>query len=203
VSVQALALVPIGTDGTFTFNDVIASLEDRAHQGLGTSNLDDARTVYTVFVDNVGCCYAYGGQGSLWYDDGPDPTSNWNNVVFAGGARYSMIRLGWPTVSEAGIWQHEVGHNLGAVQPSAPHTSGAGHCYEGYDVMCYNDGGSWFANGGTIVMNCPDAMPDGQEIWDCGQDDYYSSSSVPEAYLANHWNLARSGWLTKLAPPSA
>ena len=34
---------------------------------------------------------------------------------------------------------HEMTHNLGAVGDSAPHSSGYGHCYDGYDVMCYHD----------------------------------------------------------------
>ena len=34
---------------------------------------------------------------------------------------------------------HELSHNLGAVGDSAPHSSGYGHCCDGYDVMCYRD----------------------------------------------------------------
>ena len=39
---------------------------------------------------------------------------NWNNQMFS--PKYSMMKLGYSATSEAGIWQHEVGHNLGAVQ---------------------------------------------------------------------------------------
>ena len=43
---------------------------------------------------------------------------------------------------------HEVLHTMGAVVSAAPNTSGtnggvgAGHCTDGLDVMCYDDGGS-------------------------------------------------------------
>ena len=67
-----------------------------------------------------------------------------------GWTRYSMVRLGWTTKDLARIWQHEIGHNLGAVQDSAPHSSLAGHCYESLDVMCYADGGQYFDDGGTF-----------------------------------------------------
>ncbi|MGZ8578582.1 MAG: hypothetical protein ACXWWX_03505 [Actinomycetota bacterium] len=194
VTILTLALVPIGGDGAFTFNDMISSLSDRVANGLGDEDLDDPRRVYSVFVDNVGCCYGPGGQATLSWDDRADPGVNWNNQTFS--PKYSMIKLGHSATSEAGIWQHEVGHNLGAVQNSAPHTSGAGHCYEGYDVMCYSDGGPWFTGGGGIVNNCVAGMPDGQEIFDCNGDDYYSVAPADGSYLATSWNLSSSRWLS-------
>ncbi len=194
VTILTLALLPIGGDNAFTFNDMIASLSDRVANGLGDEDLDDPRRVYSVFVDNVACCYGPGGQATLSYDDRADPAVNWNNQTFS--PKYSMMKLGYSVTSEAGIWQHEVGHNLGAVQNTAPHSSGAGHCYEGYDVMCYNDGGSWFTGGGGIVNNCTAGMPDGQEIFDCNGDDYYAAAPADGSYLATFWNLSSSRWLS-------
>src|SRR5919108_190506 len=34
------------------------------------------------------------------------------------------------------IMLHELSHNLGAGQDGAPHTPGAGHCWDGRDTMC-------------------------------------------------------------------
>jgi hypothetical protein len=194
VTVTAVKLLPIGADGTYTFQDVIRSLRRQRQLGLGRTNHSAPRFAYSVFVDHIACCYPYAGQASLRLDDEPDPSTNLNNST-EGGARYSMVRLGFPVHAEADYFQHEIGHNLGAVQLSAPHTSGAGHCYDGSDVMCYDDGGPYFQDGGALTDTC-DPMPSGLPVWDCGADDYYDGGTpAPGSYLADHWNLKRSGWL--------
>jgi hypothetical protein len=147
--------------------------------------------VYAAFVDNIGCCYGAGGQGTLYLDDRPSPDANWNNV---GGPHYSMVRLGLDPTFTALAFQHEVGHNLGAVQDSAPHSSLGGHCWDDKDVMCYADGGPYFDTG-TLQTLCPALGVNGIEPWDCGQDDYYAAEPAEGSYLETHWNLARSGWL--------
>jgi hypothetical protein len=87
---------------------------------------------------------------------------------------------------------HEITHTLGAVQDSAPHSSQAGHCYDESDVECYNDGGSYFANGGSTVAACSDSA---HEVYDCNLDDYFNPSPAPGSYLATHWNLFNSAFL--------
>jgi hypothetical protein len=116
-------------------------------------------------------------------DDSPAAT-NKNNI----GPAYSFIKCynGF-TVA------HELGHNLGGVQDSAPHTSGAGHCYEEWDLMCYQDGGPYFQSGGVIAERCPASSG---LLVDCGGDDYYNSAPAAGTYLATHWNTARSAFLT-------
>lgn len=195
VSVRAVKLLPIRRDAAYTFNDVVASLADQVSRGLGSADFHGARFVYAVFVDNIGCCYAWAGQGSLMADDQPDPTLNGNNQLWPGSARYSMIRLGYDTATEARIFQHEVGHNLGAVQDTSQHSSGAYHCYDGNDVMCYADGGPYFKAGGAMTYDCP-YQSDGLAVFDCGGDDYYNPTPAAGSYLESHWNLANSGWLT-------
>jgi len=187
VTISVVALAPIGADGAYTFNEVASS--------LATAGYDHRQSVYAVFVANIECCYPYGGQGSLAVDDEPDPDTNANNGAYP---RYSMIRFntGSAASSLARVFQHETGHNLGAVQNSAPHATGGFHCYETLDVMCYNDGGSYFSGGGELVPDCPDAMADGQYIFDCKGDDYYNIAPGHGTYLATHWNLADSHWLT-------
>jgi hypothetical protein len=187
VTITRVQLPPIGSDATYTFNDVTS--------GVIAAGYTASRTIYATFVANIDCCYTYGGQGSLASDDDPQASTNRNNRSWA---RYSMVRLGAsydaPTI--ALLFQHETGHNMGAVQNSAPHTSGAYHCFETNDVMCYNDGGPYFAGGGSLVSVCPSASSVGLYVFDCGGDDYYNVSPPHGSYLADHWNVAESRWLT-------
>lgn len=80
------------------------------------------------------------------------------------------------------VLMHESGHNLGAVQLSAPHTSGGWHCNDGLDIMCYGDGGS---KANYTTSACPTL-----QHFDCGHDDYFHPSPPDGSYLATHWNLA-------------
>jgi hypothetical protein len=85
-------------------------------------------------------------------------------------------------------------HTLGAVQSSAPHTSGAGHCVDEQDIMCYADGGP---NQGLLSTVCNvGASPfDFAELFDCNQDDYFDPTPAPGSYLATHWNTFDSIYL--------
>ncbi len=105
---------------------------------------------------------------------------------------------------------HEATHNLGAVQLSAPNSSGAGHCNDEYDVMCYEDGGS---GSPFEAPECDGALsapndPYGPEFqaWDCNRDDYFNVSPAGGSYLDTHWNIADSAFLCAIAtctPPDA
>jgi hypothetical protein len=187
VTISTVALAPIGSDGAYTFANVANSLAAKRY--------DDPAFIYATFVANIDCCYPYAGQGSLSLDDQPDPAHNANNAL---GTRYSMINVapGQGAGSLAFAFQHEVGHNLGAVQNSAPHSSGGFHCFETYDTMCYNDGGSYFSGGGGLVSTCPSLSPTGMYTFDCNGDDYYNVTPASNTYLSTHWNVADSSWLT-------
>ena len=193
-TIRAIQLVAVGADNAYSVNDVITSLTDQVGRGLGSANHRAGRMVYVVFVDHLDGVAAPAGQATLYWDDDPAPASNANNLTVL-GPRFAMVRLGYGVATEAHIFQHEVGHTLGAVQGSAPHSSGAGHCFELSDVMCYDDGGPYFQEGGELVTTCP-AMPDGQHVWDCGGDDWYAVEPADGTYLIDHWNVARSGWLS-------
>lgn len=111
------------------------------------------------------------GSGDLGSDE-PDP-ENPNNH----GPEWGIT---WG-VPQATVMVHENGHNQGAVQVSAPHSSGAAHCIDGDDIMCYADGGPYasrFSNGYCVYLH-----------YDCGNDDYFHPRPPAGSYLATHWNL--------------
>jgi hypothetical protein len=133
---------------------------------------------YLIFADsNVYC-----GIGTFTGDDRPG-ANNRNN----GGPGYARTDAGcW----NAGMATHELGHTLGAVNNSAPHSSKAGHCTDEYDLMCYDDSGS-----APTKVTCPDRGRD--QRLDCRHDDYFNTSPSPGSYLATHWNVADSEFLIR------
>jgi hypothetical protein len=72
--------------------------------------------------------------------DAPGPS----NIHNAGGLTGIMF-VATSTTANASGWQptvmlHEMTHNLGGVQLSAPNSTSYAHCTDGEDVMCYQDG---------------------------------------------------------------
>ena len=187
VTIRNVTLVPVGTDASFTYSDYVYSLQNQVSLGLGPTNYVNTGRVYMAFVDRITNVYPYGGQGSIFSDDRPDPSINANN----NNAMYSMTAY-----YHAGVVGHEIGHNIGAVQLSAPHSSEGYHCHDDADLMCYNDGGSYFQVGGQMTFPCASTS---ENLMDCGNDDYYfPGTPPPDHYLASHWNTANSGFLTPL-----
>lgn len=172
-------------DAKFTFQDMVCSLRNQIQVGLGKVNFDRPDRIYLVFMDKLGDSYgSFCGQGSLQSDDRPGD-ENWNNE----GPAYSLIAC-W----DGEVTLHELGHNMGAVQDSAPHASGGFHCFDVNDAMCYDDGGSYFLEGGMLQSSCPNA-----KWWhfDCGGDDYYDPTEPTAPYLSSNWNVANSSFLTR------
>lgn len=132
---------------------------------------------YVVWYDDPGIVARCGcaGQGELWPDATMHP-QNQNNVGPSFGVTYGVLGAWLPLVM-----MHEHGHNLGAVSNRAPDTSGANHCNDGYDIMCYADGGPQSAYTTTA---CPD-----RTRFDCGRDTYFHPAPSPTSWLGRNWNL--------------
>jgi hypothetical protein len=143
---------------------------------------NDAHTKYWVWYDgfvNCGCS----GTGTIWNDNSPSPSTNQNNRGPSYGVTFAGNSILIPTLTAYTTMMHENGHNLGAVQLAAPHTSGAWHCNDGLDIMCYADGGP--------ASNYNDAVCAGWEHYDCNSDDYFVPFPVS---LETGWNIGQSNW---------
>ncbi|MEZ5381608.1 MAG: hypothetical protein R2754_07400 [Microthrixaceae bacterium] len=157
----------------------VANFDDAANAlaALGHTNNDRK---YLVYADwNVsGLC----GTGTYYGDDSPG-ASNLNNTELGYALTY-LACWDWNTSRTA---LHELFHNLGAVQAGSPNGN-SGHCDDGTlggaDIMC---------NGNDAIDVCPSG---GARILDCGRDDYFNTNPPAGSYLATHWNLANSSYLT-------
>jgi hypothetical protein len=150
---------------------------------LAAAGYNLASRKYMVFVDaNVYC-----GIGNIRNDDQPGG-ANLNN----GGPSYGRAGAGcWGGTTAA----HELMHNVGGVQLSAPHSSGGWHCTDEWDLECYSDAPFY----PPMSYLCPDPAHD--RLFDCGHDDYYRAG-LATGYLATHWNAANSQFLVSAAQPA-
>lgn len=141
---------------------------------LRAKGYSDTRVKHWVYFDDTSAC-SCGGTGHIAYDDRPTP-ANMNN----GFTTYPMfaVTFGYDSVR---IMLHELGHNMGAVQLTAPHSTGAAHCTDGRDTMCYNDGGPK----GNLYTTSACAT----EVFDCGNDDYCHAAPPLGSYLSQKWNV--------------
>jgi hypothetical protein len=170
--------VTLTAAGASNFSQMVYELTNK---GYGRSDRK-----YLVFLDvtDDDIC----GLGTVYPDDWVS-TGNTNNIVKG----YALIYNGcW---SSTRTISHELSHNFGAVQSSAPNSTAWSHCTDEWDIMCYEDG-----SGEPMEVVCEDASYQG--LLDCNHDDYFHTSPPSGNYLATHWNIARSGWLgISGAPP--
>jgi hypothetical protein len=154
------------------FSAMIQALDD------GGQNRTDR--IYLIFADtaSAGIC----GIGTMVKDDRDTP-NNRNNS----GPSYSRVdRDCWAPQAAT----HELMHNLGGVQYTAPHSSQGSHCIDEWDVLCYSD----TPNHPAMQILCPDKATYQNRI-DCNNDDYFNPFPPSGSYLDTHWNTAESIFL--------
>ena len=149
-------------------------------QDLKRAGYDSPEGKYLIWYDDPieGKC----GIGNIRNDDRKS-TKNENNA----GPRYALVygNAGRKTCWSWRVGMHENGHNMGAVQPAAPRSSGdRWHCNDGWDVMCYADGGD---RSNYSTSRC------GFRVFDCGKDTYFDTLTESGEWLRDHWNLGWSG----------
>ena len=153
--------------------------------------------IYMLWVEAAPGDQALCGIGNVFVDDRAS-----SHNANASGPRYSRVDTWCFGVSET----HELGHNIGAVQPTAPHATPGRHCTDEYDIMCYDDDGP-----GPVTMdysnNVPGKCQGSSDVappppapvikgtgndrrYDCNHDDYFSTNPTGNNYLVSHWNTA-------------
>ncbi len=158
------------------------------------------RRNYVIIADTLSSG-TVNGVGELYEGSSSSQRPDVANVHNTGG----LTSVLWvpdvapPGANPNGWWPegvlHEMTHNMGGVQWGSPHSSQpAGgsnytysHCWDGRDVMCYQDGPSMsHAYSSTVCAALSGAL---QQTYDCGQDDYFNPAPPPGSYLATHWNV--------------
>jgi hypothetical protein len=173
---------------------VSASDSDRVYDALRQSaRFTRLDRVYLVYVSpRFSHRAGVGGETYSYRDDSPVASRNINTY---GG---NMARIyTWSQVTVA----HELGHAMGSVMPAAPGATTNGHCWDGgsahnpgADIMCYDDGG--IPPGRTQVDLCAGDAGRPVHYFDCNKDTYFNVNPRPGSYLATHWNIARSLYMT-------
>lgn len=149
-------------DGRITVLNVVLPISQYADDygaiasALWNLGYRDPLVKYWIFyADRVPC--SCGGQSEIGrLDSGPT-----YSIVYSNGLTYEILA-------------HENGHGLGAVRLDAPHSTGAWHCTDGSDVMCYDDGG----RNEYIPLICVGMR------FDCNHDDYFNPQPLAGSYLA-------------------
>ncbi len=174
----------------------IGNIESMADE-LYTQGFTRSDRRYVVWVDTPSLAIC--GVAMNTVDDRPGQENILNGNPEAGFGLFARIdRQCWGlSAPQLSVEAHEISHTLGSVQPSAPNSSSTaafffGHCIDEWDTMCYADGSPK-----ALVYRCP---ADQERVFDCQNNDYFSTNPPPGSYLATHWNTANSSFLVRVDP---
>jgi hypothetical protein len=185
------------------FGAIVREVEPRLGQAGGPRNV-------VILADTLnGGGYDYGlGENVLGTAGDRRGSGNVHNYGGFASVLFSRDGLPAPGAGARSWWPegflHEISHNLGAVQWSAPHSTQPpgftlpryGHCWQGADVMCYvEDSGA----AGAMRYDCPRVGGAIPQAYDCGRDDYFNPAPPAGSYLAAHWNVYDSAFLAPCA----
>ena len=186
LDVAKVALSPAG----------IASLSGTAAE-LAAQGFDRPDRKYLVWVD----AYVFCGLATVEPDDRPG-ADNANNGDGQPGTVARVDRGCWGRIKPS-IEAHELVHLLGGAQSSAPNGNNNFHCTDDADVLCYDDDGVLdglvWAHGRQVPLRSVCGLAH-ERLLDCGHDDYFHTDPPPGSYLATHWNVAASSFLTSEGP---
>ena len=193
----ALSTALGASDFSTIVNDMTRAGHCQASQGGGCSAPGPVH--YWVYTDgNPEAALGYAGQSSVVGDDSASASNAINSADgYSVNYGYCMFGAAGASTCDAPIdtqmtgfggqiFAHENGHAMGAVQLSAPNTTGAWHCTDGLDVMCYNDGGPDAAAYSSSLCG---STPNGTARFDCRFTNYFNPSPAPGSYLATHWDI--------------
>jgi len=179
-----LMIVPVAIDLSLSI--------DRARELLITKKLLAPTEKGLAFREGVG---PLAGLGERFTDSRPLSTNRNNRGGTLGWvyldffdflAADELTAQGHRYVEMGQAAAHELAHTLGAVQPDAPHSTGA-HCWDMSDLMCAKD-----RPGDVLRQVCPPTIP---LLLDCRGDDFFNTNPKAGTYLAKHWNIAGSRFL--------
>jgi hypothetical protein len=203
VDIQVVHLSGPRSQYVDNFSAIVREVEPRLGQTGGPRNV-------VILADTLnGGGYDYGlGENVLGTAGDRRGASNVHNYCGFASVLFSRDGLPAPGAGARNWWPegflHEMSHNLGAVQWSAPHSTQPpgfnlpryGHCWQGADVMCYTED-----SGAAHVMqyDCPRVGGAIPQAYDCGRDDYFNPAPAAGSYLASHWNVYDSVFLAPCA----
>src|SRR5437763_1876019 len=168
--------VTLSTTGDDNLNNTITELRAKGY------TRSDRK--YLVWVDtNVYC-----GIAQVYNDDTPGQTNLSNGSSRVSG-EFARVDNGCWGLAGQSVEAHELMHAMGGVQTSAPHATRYSHCWDESDRMCYADG-----SGSAMRQIC---VTGHENVFDCNHDDYYLAGTPSSGnYLATHWNVANSVFLS-------
>jgi hypothetical protein len=173
-SIADIRVSELVSDAARTFNGVTSAAR--------AAGYDEQNVDYTIFYDGPAQDPGQCGVGGVYPTSSGGQALSANNPNNLGNVHGITWRNCWDGITA----MHENGHNQGAVQYDAPHSTGDGmHCFDHSDVMCYNDGGNLDPGPPLASDHCSA----GTLVFDCGFNTYFDANTEGGEYLASNWNI--------------